>query len=175
MGLILDNKDKGLNVNAKDKEKGRSALMMAACPARIDTDPILPVDVSHVIRLLEVVDIDPHAVDNDGHSALDLAREQMETDKAGSARIQQDMEEEDSFGLHLADQADNAERARYLELEYESTQNSESDAMTRRKLTSIQHWMNQIQELKQRQKWMSLRQEIVALLQHTTTKVEGQR
>ena len=155
--MIMDNEDKGLNVNAKDKENGRSALMMAACPDRYGTDPILLIDVLHVKRLLNVVDIDPHAVDNDGHSALDLVREQVEIDKSKSARIQQNLEE-DQFGLHFANQANNAERARYLRLERESTQKSESDAITReKKLNRIKHWIYRIQTLEKRQEWINLR------------------
>ena len=175
--LLLDNEDRGLNVNAKDIENGRSALMMAACPDRdppLGPDSILPVDVLHVNRLLKVVNIDPHAVDNDSHSALDLAREQMETTKSLSARIQQNLEEEDLFGVHLANLADNAERARYLRLEYESTQKSESDTKTRgRKLNHIEQQMFKIKRIENCQGWISLRQEIVALLENATTKAEG--
>ena len=172
--MLLDNEDKGLNINAKDIENGRSALMMAACSSRLGIEPILPVDVLHVNRLLKVVNIDPHAVDNDDHSALDLAREQMETEKSLSARLQQYLEEEDWFGVYLANQANNAERARYLRLEHESTRKSESDAKTReRKLNLIQSRIYQIETLEKCQEWISLRQEIVALLENATTKAEG--
>lgn len=175
--LLLDNEDKGLNVNAKDIENGRSALMMAVSTDRelpLGLKSILPVDVLHVNRLLKVVNIDPHAVDNDSHSALDLAREQMETTKSLSARIQQNLEEEGLFGVHLANLANNAERARYLRLEHESTQKSESDTKTRgRKLNHIEHQISQIERIEMCQGLISLRQEIVALLENATTKAEG--
>ena len=169
--VILENEDKGLNVNAKDIENGRSALMMAACPNYRNSNQILPVDVLHVSRLLKVEGIDPHAVDNDGRSALDLAREQMETDKSRSAETQQELEEEDLFGVHLANFA---ERACYLRLEHESTQKSESDAITRRaKLDLIKWKKTQIEDLEKFQELIRLRQEIVALLENATTKAEG--
>ena len=173
--VILENEDKGLNVNARDIENGRSALMMAACPYRHNgMDPILPVDVLHVNRLLNVVNIDAHAVDNDDHSALDLARERMEADKSQSARNQQELEEENLFGVHLANQANNAERTRYLRLEHERTQKSESDAAIRKeKLYHIEYKISEIQQLEKRQKWISLRQEIVALLENAITQTEG--